>query len=149
MPSLADLHRAVRNTLRSERLGTPVFVRYHLECTCPPDELLPRLATAAAEVRDWLDRPVGRIVAVGSAATRSIAVLVQLQQGATALVSCSPARQAARLDLTVLGNHGAIYHDLNSGPLDETGLRADPELLGAIERAVRSGKPQAFAEVGP
>lgn len=148
MPPLSDLHRAVRSTLASKRLGKPVFVRYTLDGIEKPEALVPSLARAVAVVRDWLEQPLETVYALGAVAAGRVSLTLRFRDGATALVSASrsPARGDG-LDLMLLGNHGALYHDSGSANLwDEPATAADPPdaaLLALIERALRSGKPES------
>jgi hypothetical protein len=146
--TLADLHRAVQATLASKRLGTPVFVRYLFFGTLPADAVLPRLALLTATVGDWLGQPLERIYAIGSLKSGQVSLTLEYRGGATALVSwaASPPRGAG-VDLTVVGNHGALYHDAGNAQLwDEPATVAaaapDKGLVGLIDRALRSGRPE-------
>src|SRR5262249_11332429 len=149
--TLADLHRAVQSTLQSKPLGRTVFVRYSLFSQDRADAALARLAQLSAAVRDWIGQPLERLHAIGSAKTGSVSLTLEFRSGGTALVSwaSSPPRGDG-LDLMVIGNRGAIYHDTGSARLwDEGPLGApevsDKELLALIERAVRSGRPENAA----
>jgi hypothetical protein len=148
MTTLADLHRAVQTTLASKRLGTPVFVRYLQQGLDPGEAVVPRLARATAAVRDWLGQPLERLYAVGSADRGQVSLTLQFRGGATALVSYARGEpRGAGVDLMVLGNHGALYHDFGSANgWDETAADdagPDPTLVTWIDRALRSGKPEA------
>jgi hypothetical protein len=150
MASLADLHRAVQATLASTRLGKPVFVRYLLQGADQADAIAPKLAQAAAVVRDWLKQPLERVHAVGSVAAGQVSLTLQFKEGATALVSYAKTRPLGDgLDLMVIGNQGAIYHDAGSADLgDEPAAlpddKPDPIILATIERALSSGKPEVL-----
>src|SRR5262245_14236437 len=143
---LADLHRAVQTTLSSKRLGTPVFARYLLQTPDKPAAVANRLAQIAAVVRDWLGQPVERIYALGSTKNGQVTLTVEFRDAAAALISWSSGRGA--VDLTLIGNHGALYHDGGAANLWDDGLTAlddkpDANLLVWIERALRSGRPEA------
>ena len=77
-----------------------------------------------------------------------MSLTLQFRDGATALVSFARGQpRGDGVDLMVLGNHGALYHDAGSAqlwdePADDWPDRPDPDLLAAIERALRSGKPE-------
>src|SRR5437588_12305016 len=112
MSTLADLHRAVQSTLASKRLGRPVFVRYLLCSQDKPEAALPRLAQLTAVVRDWIGQAVERVHAAGTPRGGQITLTLEFRGGATALVSWAAAPpRGDGIDLTVLGNHGALYHD--------------------------------------
>ena len=148
MTTLADLHRAVQSTLASKRLGRPVFVRYLF---CGPDKAdaaLPRLAQLTAAVRDWLGQPLERVHAAGTPRGGQVSLTLELRGGATALVSWAAAPpRSDGIDLTVLGNRGALYHDAGAARLGgEAALgpagTPDKALLALLERALRSGRPE-------
>ena len=147
---LADLHRAVQATIASKRLGRPVFVRYTLQGQDKADSIAARLTQITAAVRQWIGQPLERIYAVGTAESGQVSLTLQFKDGATALVSYAGSRLSG-VDVMVLGNHGALYHDAGSGnqwaePTAAALDRPDAALLTVIERALRSGKPEALAE---
>jgi hypothetical protein len=149
MSTLADLHRAVQSTLASKRLGRLVFVRYLLCSRDKAEAALPRLAQLSATVRDWIGQPLERLHANGNPRGGQVSLTLEFRAGATALVSwaSSPPRGDG-LDLMILGNHGALYHDAGSAGLtDDADLGpagpADKGLLALLERAMRSGRPEA------
>jgi hypothetical protein len=155
MATLADLHRSVQTAIASKRVGRPVFVRYTFQGLEQPDAVVPKLANAAAAVREWIGQPLERVQAVGNVESGQVALTLQFRDGATALVSF--ARTPPRgdgVDLMVLGNHGTIYHDAGSAELwDEPAAGgaepADATLQALIERALRSGRPEPAAGATP
>jgi hypothetical protein len=151
MSTLTHLHRAVQITLASQRLGKPVFVRYCLHRLSKIESPLLPLVQAASLVREWLGQRLDRVYAVGTLESGQVSLTLQFRDGATALVSYARSQlRGDGVDLMVLGNRGALYHDASSEapwddvvPLDGDG--ADPQLQALIERALRTGKPQAVA----
>lgn len=143
-----DLHRSVQATLTSKRLGTPVFVRYLFHGTGKAPQIMARLAKSVAAVRDWLGQPLERVHAHGSVAGRHIALTLECRLGATALVTwIGTTPRGPGIDLTVLGNHGALYHDLGDANAWEDFAfddrqPADDALVAWIERALRSARPE-------
>jgi hypothetical protein len=154
MTTLADLHRAVQFTLATKRLGRPVFVRYLLCSRDRADAALPRLAQLTAAVRDWLGQSLERVHAAGTPRGGQVSLTLEFDGGATALVSWAAAPpRGDGLDLTVLGNRGALYHDAGSARLwEEAPLgpppAADKTLLDLLARALRTGRPEAAATGG-
>ena len=144
----ADLHRTVQTTLASKRLGTPVFVRYVFHGTGKAPEIITRLARTVATVRGWLGQPLERMYAQGNVAGRQIALTLECRGGATALVTWIGTNpRGPGIDLTVLGNHGALYHDQgDANAWEETTFDdqqpADQALTPWIERALQSGRPE-------
>jgi hypothetical protein len=150
MTDLAELHRAVQDTLAGKRLGRPVFVRYLLQS---PEKaaVVPRLARLAAVVRQWLGQTLDRVYAVGSAEGGQVSLTLQFREGGSALVSLALGPGPGGVDVLLLGNHGALYHDAGhaacgADPPALPATRPDPALAAAIEKTLRSGKPEP---VGP
>jgi hypothetical protein len=154
MATLALLHQAVQTTLANQRLGRPVFVRYLVQSLQAPDALVPRLAQITAVVRDWLRQPLERLYAVGTKAFGQVALSLQFQEGATALVifACSQPREPG-VDLLVLGNRGSLSYDAGSAELWSENLTAtepsaDPVIQAAIEQSLQSGRPVSVTSEG-
>jgi hypothetical protein len=151
MPSLAELHRAVAATIASKRLGTIVFVRYTLQSE--DREAAPkRLAQATAAIRDWVGQKLDRLHASAHPNGGQVALTLQFAEGATALVSYAMGRpRGDGVDLLVFGNHGSLTHDAGHAELSreqtDTALpAAEAGLLALIERAMKSGKPEATGD---
>ncbi len=141
--SLADLYRAVESTLASKRLGTPVFVRYSLQTTGKTNGAATRLARMTAVARDWLGQELERIYALGSARTGHVTLTLEFRGGATGQITWANGARGG-VDLMLLGNHGALYHDADlDGPDAEVAAKPEPGLLAWVERALRSGQPEA------
>jgi hypothetical protein len=133
MPSLTDLHRTVDSVLTTQRIGQSVFIRYLLFGDVSSGAAASRLAAMAENVRAWLGQSVHQLTAVGKSESAALSVLLQFTAGATALVSVAPGEPA--VDLTILGNHGAIYHRTALDTLAELAA-PDLELVRRIERTL-------------
>ncbi len=148
MTTITDLHGSVRAAIGSGRVGTPVFVRYLFHRAIDGPTVVVRLARLTAVVRDWLDQPLERGYALGSMESRHVTLTLEFRGGATALVSwVGTAGRGAGADLTVLGNHGAIYHDAGMAelwdePAQTDAAAPDQELVALIERALVSRRPE-------
>lgn len=148
MTTVADLHRAVTSTLASKRLGTPVFVRYQYHAPLKGQAAVARLAKTTAAVRDWLGAPLERILAQGSSASRHITLLLEFRTGVAGVVTwVGNNGRGGGVDLTLIGNHGTLYHDTGDGPTWDEAYAADDaapdkDLVAWIERAVKSGRPE-------
>jgi hypothetical protein len=93
------------------------------------------------------DKPLERVHAAGTPKGGQVSLMLEFRGGATALVGWAAGASPATLDLTVLGNHGALYHDAGGARLWEGAAldpppAADKELLALLERALRSGAPE-------
>lgn len=149
--NLADLHKAVAAQIAGKRIGVPVFVRYLAQGPFKPGAAPGLLAQLTATAAAWLGQELTRIFAAGRAEDGAVSLTLQFRAGGSALVSVAPAGQVGpAVDVMVLGNHGAIYHDAGGGnPWDDIAFVLDappPKLVGAIERALRSGKPEVVEE---
>jgi hypothetical protein len=148
MHTAADLHRTVQTAIASKRLGKPVFVRYLLT---GPDKapLVTRLARLVVVVRDWLGQALDGVQAIGSATVGQVSLTLRFREGGSALVSVARSQRLGNgIDLMVLGNHGALYHDAgHASPGGEPAALSDeapePGLVAVIDKALRSGKPEA------
>jgi hypothetical protein len=151
MPSLAELHRAVAATVASKRLGTVVFVRYTVQ-DADVKAAPVRLAQSTAVVRDWIGQKLDRLAATVHPDGGQVALTLQFAEGATALVSFAKGKpRGDGVDLLVLGNRGSLTHDAGhaelSDELTDTALpAAEPGLLAWVERAMKSGKPEAAGD---
>ena len=148
---LADLHRAVQSTLAGNRLGTPVFVRYLVRTSDKPSAVPNRLAQFTATVRDWLGQSPERIYALGAAKAGQVSLSVEFRGGATVLIGWAAAGRSPSVDLTLVGNHGALYHDAGAGRLWDGGLttpddKPEPALVAWIGRALRSERPETASK---
>jgi predicted dehydrogenase len=120
MPSLNDFHRAVWSALRSDRVGQPVFVRYHLRGPLADRALFQDLADT---VGTWISRrpsfpAPSRLLGIGC--EEQPGAVLEFDGGACAVVTMvSVQSDGIGLDLTILGTHGAIYHSYGSGDIFE------------------------------
>jgi hypothetical protein len=148
MATLTDLHRSVRTALSSGRVGTPVFVRYLLHRAIDGPAVVVRLARTTAVVRDWLGQPLERVYALGGLESRHVTLTLEFRGGPTAsLTWIGTAGRGAGVDLSVLGNRGAVYQDAGTSELwDEPAqsdiTATDQELVAWIERALASRRPE-------
>ena len=147
MSTLADLHRAVGATLASKRLGRPVFVRYLCHSPDKSDAVLLLLTELVSTVSAWHGQALAQVYAVGGAGTGHVSLTLEFDGGATALVGWARSQLPGGVDLMVLGNRGAIYHDAGAAELwaDPPGLNvpgSNARLTAVLERALRSGKPE-------
>jgi hypothetical protein len=150
---LDALEQIVQGVLGRKRLGQAVFVRYTVNATLIKEDRLPFLARMTDSARRWLGQPLEQLYAVGSL-DGVVGLTLRCRQGATALVSLGPGRGIGDgVDLLILGNHGAIYHDAGQGSL-WTGVaryragNADARLTALIEKTLRSGQPEPVAAEG-
>ena len=143
-----DLHRAVQHVLADKHLGTPVFVRYLLTTQEKPGAILPHLARIAGTIRSWLGQPLERVYALGQVKTGQVTLTMEFRGGSTGLLGWWSGPQG--IDLLVLGNRGAIYHESETSPARRAGPtseeKPDAALLALIQRALASGRPEVASQ---
>jgi hypothetical protein len=146
---LLSLQQAVQAALDARHVGVPVFVRWVAQTASDGDELTEALGEAVAVAGSWLGAPVRSVYVQGRgrrpspASAGQITATVQYAGGQSALVSVSPtpAEGAPRLDLMLLGNTGALYHDgsgLSPAQLAAVGTPSGelPSLPDTLRRAL-------------
>lgn len=145
---LDALEQSIQGVIDHKRIGRPVFVRYTLLGALQQEEMLALLSRMLDAARRWLGQPIGKIYAVGSMDAGQVSLTVQTTEGATALISVGRTRAGGDgIDLIVLGDHGAIFHDAGQRSFASGGARyrqpvGEPKWLRLIERALASGRPE-------
>ena len=145
--SLADLHRAVNDTLATGRIGRPVFVRYSLYGLNPNRRLIDGVSALAATAMRWVGAQVESITAVGSDTAGQISATLVFKSGESAsLTSGRAAGPGSGVDLMILGSHGALYHDAGTSVLWSAGTAdpgaGEPRLAEIITRSLASGQAE-------
>src|SRR5260370_42264794 len=111
----SQIDRAIRSVLASQRVGQPVFVRCIIQGSGTGHEVEKTLARVTGLISAWLNQQLQRIYALRASQGDGASLALQFRDGATALVSYRhEPRRGDDLDLMILGNHGAIYHEASS-----------------------------------
>ncbi len=137
MTTLAELHRTVRDTVASKRLGSPVFVRYFFQgAQEPATGLLPSLASLAAAVGDWIGQAPHRVFPLISGDSPAQGtLLLQYANGATALVSAAQGTVAEPGVASLRAGRGQeILNALKDGPGGTPTAVASPAPLPTPEQ---------------
>src|SRR5262245_19472509 len=116
MTTLAPLHQGVRAIIASKRIGTPVFVRYHVQGLLTGAAIVPDLAQLIAEINAWFGQPAQSLysLASGKVSPYQNTLEVRYPQGESALLSEVHNVPGNRgVSLMLLGTKGAIYHPLD------------------------------------
>jgi hypothetical protein len=146
-----SLYRTVDEIIDTGRLGVPVFVRCIVQ-VAPGSEyvgnILARVLTMASS---WLRSSPVEVYAQSHDRMRQITVTIKYTDGQTSIVSVSASGLANRVDLMLLGNKGALYHDgdaLSPGfDINAEPIPVPDWLLDALERSLHDGEPAAIEEV--
>jgi len=150
--SVSAASEAVLTAVQAKRIGTPVSVRLVDHTTSAPDRLEPSLARDLEAVSRWIGADVRRLAALGDFPSGQVSVLVEFQQGQTALVSvgtCGGSRPV--LEVVVVGNRGVLSWEpspepgLGPEPPDEAPSQAAGRLLDAVHSSLQSRSPVTVA----
>lgn len=150
MATLAQLHQTVSAAIAAKRAGTPVFVRLHLQGILPsePAPFRAALANAASLAGSWLGGDATKLHALHGDKNdpAHAALTLAYPSGARAIVSAASSKSAAPgVQLLLLGNKGACYHNLEGASLfhwqgkqEIPRLRGAAELAGAVEKSLKA-----------
>ncbi|MBM3237519.1 hypothetical protein FJZ31_14610 [Candidatus Poribacteria bacterium] len=144
------LYKTVKSVLDSGRIGSPVFVRCVAQIASDREHLTDALAEVLAIAGLWLSASPQKVYAQGGKDAGQITATVHYLSGQTALVSVGTvkANGMPRVDLMLLGNKGAIYHDslllpsfaMPAGTISRIGISISKSLMDAVERSLQTGK---------
>lgn len=131
-PGLLSLFQSVKAALDAGQVGVPVFVRCVAYTAASRDELTAALHQAAAVAGSWLNAEPRRVYVLGGEEAGQLTATLQYTGGQSALVSVNPVPPdgAARVDLMLLGNTGALYHE--SSALSRAQLAAGGTAAGEL-----------------
>jgi len=143
------LYKTVKSVLDSGRVGSPVFVRCVAQIASDREHLTDALAEVLAIAGLWLGASPQRVYAQGGKDAGQITATVHYLTGQTALVNVGTvkANGTPRVDLMLLGNKGAIYHDslllpsfaMPAGAVSHAEI-ISKSLMDAVERSLQTGK---------
>ena len=142
---------AVQSAIETGRVGVPVFVRWTVLRAADSGGVDDILGTMAWRVSGWFgsDEP-HRLHALGSPDVHSAALSLTFSEGSTALLATGPSNHRNEVDLTLLGNEGAIYHhqfpcEVTDGALEPQLDPSVDHLLEAINASRHAGRPVSVA----
>jgi len=146
-----SLYRTVNEIIGTGRLGVPVFVRCVVQIASGSEQVGSVLARVLTMASSWLNSSPVEVYAQSNHRLRQITVTIKYTDGQTSIVSVSATGVAHRMDLMLLGNKGALYHDgdaLSPGfDISAEPIPVPDWLLDALERSLNDGEPAAIEEV--
>jgi predicted dehydrogenase len=105
------LTQATKTVVEAGRIGTPVFMRCVAQVAPDAAALSDALDNALQAAQTLLNAEPLNVYKLGSSEAGQITAAVKYAAGQTALVSVGIAHDEPRVDLMLLGNKGAIYHE--------------------------------------
>lgn len=143
---------AVQSAIETGQVGVPVFVRWTVLCAANNGGVDEILGTMTGRVSGWFGSEPRRLYALGSPEVHSAALSLTFSEGPTALLATGPSNHCNEVDLTLLGNEGAIYHhqfpcEAKDGALEPQLDPSVDHLLEAINASRHAGRPVSVATV--
>jgi len=115
------LQAVIRKAVAEGRLGRPAFARAFVRGITPPDAR-EALESLTALANGWFGAEGKVVRRLGEEASGHLLALLRWPGGESALLCVGPGSPGSRrLDLTLLGSHGAVYYHT---PEDLGGLSA-------------------------
>lgn len=158
------LYQTVKEILDTGRVGVPVFVRCVVQLPPGSGHMINTLARMLILVGSWLKAMPSKIYAQSRYGSTQVTASVQYAGGQTAIVSVISAKRSSpgedtrhsaenispRVDLILLGNKGALYHDGIAIPTEPDitfeSLPVPRWLISALEHSLQAGKPAIIQE---
>ncbi|MBD3185119.1 hypothetical protein GF312_22755 [Candidatus Poribacteria bacterium] len=146
-----SLYETVKEILESRRVGDPVFVRCNAHVALENENVSIVLARILSMASSWLEATPMQVYAQIDHNLRQISTTVRYTDGQTAIVTVSTVYSKTSLDLMVLGNKGALYHDA-AAIAPGFDIMAEPIpipdwLMDALNQSIRDGEPAYIEEV--
>lgn len=159
MSYAAQLEKSVADAIASERIGSPVFLRWTAATAEDGEDgeaLDALLLGMAAQASRWLGAGVARLYASGPQPQQHISLALTFTNGGSALLAAARGHNRPHASFALYGNRGAIYHSdflfpLRDGPLAPAPPPASGEmarLSAALAQSLRSGQPVLLPPVG-
>jgi len=147
---MQSLQQSVQSVINEGRIGSPVFLRCMLQIPIKGESIAQVTAALAALANTWMPSSPEQIYVQESADAIQSTAMIQYSGGQTATVSvnCIPPDTETSVDLILIGNKGAIYHEtpmgrhrLMKGRIE---LSGGENLVNVINQAIKTGKPVNF-----
>jgi len=145
-----SLQQSVQSVINGGRIGSPVFLRCMVQISINRENIVQATAALAALANTWMPSSPEQIYVQKSADAIQSTAMIQYSGGQTATVSvnCIPPDTEISVDLILIGNKGAIYHETPMGRhrlmKDRIELNGGENLVNVINQAIRTGKPVKF-----
>ena len=144
---MESLQKSVQSVINEGRIGSPVFVRCLLQSPLKDGDTVGASAALAKIANAWMPSSPEQIYVQQSQDGTQSTTMIKYAGGQTALLSVNrvAANQEESIDLALVGNRGAIYHETPRGQyrLMRSSIQLDDEgkLSDLISRAIASGEP--------
>lgn len=144
---MESLQKSVQSVINDGRIGSPVFVRCLLQSPHADEDTVRASAALVNIANAWMPSSPEQIYAQQSQDGTQSTTMIKYAGGQTALLSVNrvAANQEESIDLALVGNKGAIYHETPRGQyrLMRASIQLEDEgnLSNLIGQAIASGEP--------
>ncbi len=144
---MESLQKSVQSVIDAGRIGSPVFVRCLLQSPLSDHDTVGASAALANMANAWMPSSPEQIYVQQSQDGTQSTTMIKYAGGQTALLSVNrvAANQEESIDLALVGNKGAIYHETPRGQyrLMRASIQLDDKgnLSDLIGQAIASGEP--------
>jgi hypothetical protein len=149
---MQSLYETIKEILGTGRVGVPVFVRCVVSIAPEEEDIEEVLMKVLTMTNSWLGASPFRVYAQSRPKSGQITVTIHYLEGQSALVSVNAVPGlAASVDLVLLGNKGALYHDSESLSPDfdvtDEPLPIPEWLIDIVDQSLQTGRPVVVEEV--
>lgn len=146
---MRSLYEAIRQILDNGRVGVPVFTRFTVQIAPEDGHVENVLARILTMTCSWMEAKPLRVYALSQDDSKHLTAFVHYADGQTAIVSVTTVPyHEHRMYLMILGNKGALYHDMEVLPpgfeITTEPLPIQEWLMHAVNRSISTGKPVFF-----
>ena len=148
---MQSLQKSVQSVIDKGRIGSPVFLRCLIQIPVQEDEITKATAALVELANTWMPSSPEQLYVQESADAVQSTALIQYSGGETATISVNriPPDGETSVDLVLLGNKGAIYHETPTGQhrfmKANIDLSGGADLVDAIGEAARTGEPVSLS----
>lgn len=144
---MRSLYEATRRILENGRVGVPVFTRFSVQISSEDGQVEDVLARMLTITCLWMEAEPMRAYALGRDNSKHLTAFIHYEDGQTAIVSVNTVPEPEqRVYLMILGNKGALYHDMDVLPpgfeIAAEPLPIQEKLMHALNRSACTGKPE-------
>ncbi len=146
------LYQTIKEIINTGKVGVPVFVRCVVQILPKSEYLIDTLARILMMTGNWMEALPIKVYVQFRESKMQITASVQYTGGQNAIISVNTAPNVSpRIDLMMLGNKGALYHDGASIPpgfeFNFDPITIPEWLINALRKSINSGKPEIIREV--
>ena len=144
---MRSLYETTTRIIENGRVGVPVFARFSVQISHEDGHVEDVLARILTMTCSWMNAKPIMVYALSKDDSKHLTALVHYEDGQTAIVSVNTVpRHEHRVYLMILGNKGALYHDMEALPpgfeITAKPLPIQGRLMHALNSSISTGRPE-------